>query len=192
MHIESKLSGVLVGSIRLFLHTMLGDVQVGLAKNMILDTGMNLLSRALVGDVRVNGMYFLFDNNGPGTYPEFMPSTPLSHFHTTLSTGYLGFVRSPLVSDGSVQYSDGVAVSTYTAVTGSQVAIADTDNALTDGTSMFYGAALGYIHPTDMTQDMLLSVVRFSDVSSLADGVILKTAGSSIGVRWAIQAGQSA
>jgi len=188
MNIEMTLKKLLEGSIRLFLHSLSGEKEIGVAHNLILNTGMELLARSMAGTHRVNGMYFLFDNDGPGTYPEFTADTALSHFHTTLSTGYLGFIRAPLVADSVVTAAGAAANASYTSISGRQVAVDSGSNELTDGVSMFYGAALGYLHPTDITKDILLSAVRFSDVTSLDDGVILKTPGLSPGIRWNIQA----
>ena len=180
--------GRISGSVEIFLVRNGKQIPIAKKKNTVLLQGMDLISRALAGAMHINGVYFLYDNAGGGSYPTPLDTYDAEYYQTVGSTGPLGFVRGPVVASPTFEYANGVGKSWYTAVSVPNVAVPSGVNELTDGVSDFYGAALGYLDPSDIAADKLMSAVSFTDVTTLLNGVIQKIAGASLGIRWCLTA----
>jgi hypothetical protein len=157
--------------------------------NTILYSAADLSAKALAGAFRVNGMYFAFANDPPPISADTPDKTrTATWYQTTGSSGTKGFCRVATIAEPSYAASSALYVNnkvTFVAISSSTVAVPSGSNEVTDGTSQFYDCALGYLHPTDMEQDVLLAAVAFKDLSG---GIteIAKIAGAQIGIRWDI------
>lgn len=187
MNLRTNL-GQISGSVELFSIRDGISTLIGRKKNTCLNQGMLLMQKALAGKATISGVYFLFDNAGPGTYPTPDASVTAAYYQTTGSAGALGFCRGPVVAEPVIESDGTISKAWYTAVSVPEVAVPSGSNELTDGVSLFYGAALGFLDPDDIAADLLMSAVSFTDLTGLADGVIVKTAGANLGIRWCLQA----
>lgn len=157
-------------------------------RNVILDSGMDIAARALAGDINVNGMYMAYDNSAPPiAEPTPAVTTTALYYQTTGSTDPRGFVRVPTIAmpafaPTDTQYNTNKA--TFVAISDGNVAIPDGGNTVQDGVSQFYGAALAYLDPDDMADDILFSAISFKDIGTPTE--FEKIAGAQIGIRWSI------
>jgi hypothetical protein len=161
-------------------------------RNTILNSGMDLVAKALAGESLVNGMYFAYDN-GWSTSTQHHTTPPVTRtaafYHDdggSPLTGTLNFIRvatlaRPAYEATSAEFNGNRTV--FVAVTSGAGVLSGTSNVLTDGTSDFYGAALAWLHPTDYQQDVLFSAVAFDDSGP---ATFEKVAGAQLGLRWGI------
>ena len=185
MRIKEKYRGV-VGEIELFRRLNGEDEVLVRKKNVILNSGMDLLAKALGGELNVNGMYFAYDNDGsPYTDPTPPVERTASFYHSdgggTRNFDRAATLAQPAFEATDVEFNNNKVV--FVAITTGAGELAGVGNVLTDGTSMFYGAALAWLHPEDYQQDILFSAVSFDD---LGPSHFEKIAGAQIGIRWGI------
>ena len=63
-------------------------------RNTILNSGMDLVAKALAGDLKVNGIYFAYDNNGTPVTDSSPPVERTATFYHTVGGGTQNFVRA--------------------------------------------------------------------------------------------------
>jgi hypothetical protein len=156
--------------------------------NLVVNTGADVMALAVSGQSPINGMYMAYENSAP----PIVESSPVvtraaSYYHTTGSTDPRGFVRVPTVSQPDFTSSDPKYNNnqvTFVAISDSNVVIPDGGNAVTDGTSQFYGAALLHLAPTGYADDILFAAATFSDSGP---SEFEKIAGAQLGVRWTVE-----
>jgi hypothetical protein len=179
------------GDIEVFRRFDDGREEVILEKrNLVLDTGMDLVARALGGNIYINGMYMAYENTAGVVSPAAVTADRVAmDYQTTYSAGTLGFVRSANIAQPSFDTSDDTLYATnqvaFVAISTSDQAVDSGSNDVTDGLSQFYGAALAFLDPNDMENDILFAAVNFEDIAGAADQ-IEKIAGAQIGIRWTI------
>jgi hypothetical protein len=156
-------------------------------KNLILNSGMDLLAKAIAGQQFINGMYIAY-SNAASPLNESSPTVDrtANYYQTTGSDATKSFMRVPMISDPSFAVTDVIYNNnraTFTAITDGVVAVPIAGNEITPGTSKVYGAALAWLDPLDMVNDVLYSSVTFADDPSVLDEVTI-VAGAQVGVRW--------
>jgi hypothetical protein len=176
------------GTIELYYVFPDGREEVALRRsNTILNSGMDFASKALAGDLQVNGMYFAYDNAAPPVHDCSPPvERTASYYHTVGSGATQNFVRAATLSQPSYEATSAAFNhnrATFVGVTSGSGVLAGAGNTLVDGTSDFYGAALAWLHPTDYQQDILFSAVAFDDSGP---ATFEKVAGAQLGLRWSI------
>jgi len=188
MHTEEQYSNASHGELEVFIRQGGKDRVILTKKNLIVNTGMDLLAKAVVGQQTINGMYLLYSNAG-SPIAEASPSvtTTSQYYQTTGSDATKGFQRVPMAAIPSFSSSD---VGTYNnnkaifmSITDGNVAVPIAGNEVTPGLSIVYGAGLVYMDPDDMANDVLYSAVNFADVVGVLDELTI-LAGAQIGVRW--------
>jgi len=189
MHIAEKGNRVVKGEIELF-HLFPGGriKHLHTQRNVILNSGMDIDARALAGDIHVNGMYMAYENSAPPiAEPTPAITTTALYYQTTGSTDPRGFVRVPTIANPAFSPTDtqyNTNKVTFVAISDGNVAIPDGGNTVQDGVSQFYGAALAYLDPDDLADDILYSAISFKDIGTPTE--FEKIAGAQIGIRWAI------
>ena len=154
--------------------------------NTILNSGMDLVAKALAGDLQVNGMYFAYDNNGTPVTDSSPPVERTAAWYHTVGGGTQNFVRAATLAQPAYEATTAAFNhnrSVFVAVTSGSGTLEGAGNTLVDGTSEFYGAALAWLHPTDYQQDILFSAVAFDDSGP---ATFTKVAGAQLGLRWSI------
>ena len=156
-------------------------------KNLVVNSGMDLLAKAISGNKFINGMYMAYENSAP---PIIEPSPQLTDtialYQGAGSTDPKGFVRVPTIANPSFSASDvqyNTNKVTFVGISDGQVAIADGGNTVQDGVSQFYGAALVYLDPTLLADDILFASVIFGDSGP---SEFEQIAGAQIGIRWSV------
>jgi hypothetical protein len=175
------------GEIELFLRYPDGREEILLRKsNTVLNSGMDLLAKALGNDLYINGMYFAYDNAGvPYTDPTPPKERTASFYHSD-GGGTRNFVRVPTLALPSYAATDPAYNSNkaiFVGITSGAGVLAGAGNVLTDGLSQFYGAGIGWLHATDYQQDILYAAVSFDD---LGPSHFEKIAGAQLGLRWGL------
>jgi len=174
------------GVIELFLVQAGRETVLLRKKNTIVNSGMDLLAKALAGELLVNGMYLAYDNNVvPYTDPT-PPEERTASFYHSVGGGTRNFVRVPTLSQPSYtvtadKYNNNKTL--FVAISAGAGVLSGAGNVLTDGLSNFYGAGLLWLHATDYEQDILFSAVSFDD---LGTPQYTKIAGAQFGIRWGI------
>ena len=175
-----------IGEIELFKRVGGEDTVIARKKNVIVNSGMDLLAKALGGEKNVNGMYFAYDNDA-SPYTDITPPVERTgSFYHSDGGGTRNFDRSATLSQPSFSSTDAAFNNnkvTFVSITTGTGVLAGSGNVLTDGTSMFYGAALAHLDPDDYQQDILFSSVSFDDIGP---SHFEKIAGAQIGIRWVI------
>jgi hypothetical protein len=156
--------------------------------NLIVNSGMDLLMKALAGQAHVNGMYIAY-SNAASPLNESSPTEDRTadYYQTTASDATRGFMRVGMVAEPSFSSTDAIYNNnkvSFTAVSDGNVAVPVAGNEITPGTSKVYGAALAFLDPDDMSNDVLYSSVTFADDALVLDEVTI-LAGAQVGVRWA-------
>jgi len=175
-----------VGEIELFARRDGQDHVLARKKNVIVNSGMDLLAKALGGKLSVNGMYFAYDNDGSPYTDVTPPVQRTASFYHSDGGGTRNFDRAATLAQPSYSTTDAAFNNnkvTFVAITTGTGLLAGAGNILTDGTSQFYGAALAYLDPDDYQQDILFSSVSFNDIGP---SHFTKIAGAQIGIRWGI------
>ena len=154
-------------------------------KNMILNSGSDLVAKAVAGELHINGMYLVYRNGADAKFPVSATLTPADF--AVLPAGS-GFVRVPTISRAGYTSSDIIYSHNqvqFTAVSDSNPVFPSGGNTITDGVTMFYGAALAFIAPgTDSTKDVLMASSHFEYQAAPIEYV--KIAGAQIAVRWTL------
>jgi hypothetical protein len=159
MNIHSAVKQKIRGEVELFYRFPDRDEVILQKRNTILYGGMDLAAKAIAGKQFINGMYLAYENSAaPISEPTPPPELTAAYYQTTGSTDPRGFVRVATLAEPSfdstdAQYNNNKAI--FVGISTSEVAIADGSNAVTDGVSQFYGAALAYLDPDDLTNDRL-------------------------------------
>ena len=191
MQVENKYNYPVRGDITIFQRSIVGgeinDTDIHSQSNLVVNTAADVMALAVAGQASINGMYMAYENS----VPPIVETTPLvtraaSYYHTTGSTNPKGFVRVPTISQPSFVASDpkynGNQI-TFVGISDSNVVILDAGNAVADGTSQFYGAALLFLDPAGYANDILFSAVTFDDIGP---SEFEKIAGAQLGVRWTL------
>ena len=157
-------------------------------KNLILNSGMDLLAKCLAGEAKINGMYIAY-SNAASPLNESSPTVDrtANYYQTTGSDATKGFMRVPMLAAPAYSSTDAIYNNnkvSFTAVSDGEVAVPVAGNEITPGTSKVYGAALAFLDPSGLSGDVLYSSVTFADDPTVLDEVTI-TAGSQVGVRWA-------
>jgi hypothetical protein len=133
-------------------------------------------------------MYIAYSNAG-SPLGESVPTVTrtANYYQTTGSDATKTFMRVPLLADptftaSDVIYNNNRAV--FTAISDGVAAVPIAGNEVTPGTSLVYGAALAWLDPQDMVNDVLYSAVTFTTEASIIDELPI-IAGAQVGVRWA-------
>ena len=175
------------GQIEVFLRFGGRDRVLLRKRNTVLNCGMDLVAKALSNQLVINGMYFAYDNNGvPYTDPTPPKERTASFYHND-GGGTRNFVRVPTLAQPSFESTDPAYngnKALFVAITAGAGVLAGAGNILTDGTSQFYGAAIGWLHPSDYQQDILYAAVSFDDLAGPSH--FEKIAGAQLGIRWGL------
>ncbi len=184
---ESKLLHSKYGCIELF--TLKDGIEKVFLKkdNLILNSGMDLLAKAIAGQQFINGMYIAY-SNAASPLNESSPTADrtANYYQTTGSDATKSFMRVPMLADPSFAVTDVIYNNnraSFTAITDGVVAVPLAGNEITPGVSKVYGAALSWLDPLDMVNDVLYSAVTFADDPAVLDEVTI-VAGAQVGVRW--------
>ena len=189
MKVQEAHKAPIKGAIQVFRRYADGKEKDLFAKNnVVLNSGMDIAARALAGDIFVNGMYMAYENSAP-PISETTPAvgTTALYYQTTGSTDPRGFVRVPTIANPSFSSTDtpyNTNKVTFVAISDGNAAIPDGGNTVQDGVSQFYGAALAYLDPNDLADDILFSAISFADLGGPTE--FAKIAGAQIGIRWSI------
>jgi len=176
------------GEVEVFVRKDGKDRVIHRQKNLIVNSGMDLLARAAAGDISINGMYIAHSNAGsPVGAPSPDVTRTANYYQTTGSDASTGFMRVPLAAAPTFSSTDGVTYNsnkaTFLAISDKNVAVPVSGNEVIDGTSIVFGAALVYQDPNDLAGDLLYSSVVFTDLAGVIDEITM-LAGAQIGVRW--------
>ena len=147
----------------------------------------DVVAKALVGQLSINGMYMAFSNSG--VYPTAEPprARMASYYQTTGSLGQLGFCRVPLVQAPTFDASEAGNnhnILEVMAFSGDVQAVDSGTNDVTDGVSEFYEIALTAQDPEDMTKDIVVAAINLD--ASPGHVVLQRLAGSQIAFRWVL------
>jgi len=174
-----------VGDIELFYRYSNRDEIVLKRKNVILNSAADVIAKALAGQFQINGMYLAYENSTPVTEDTPPKERTALYYQSTGSTDPRGFNRVATIAQPSFSSTDSIYNNnkvTFVAISDGQVAIADGSNGVEDGTSQYYGAALAYLDPDDLNNDVLYSAVTFADLDAADE--YEKIAGAQFGIRW--------
>ena len=149
--------------------------------NMIVNSGADILAKALAGDLQVNAMYLCFENAAGAT--DYTAAITNDAAYYAGASADRSFVRVTALSDASYSTSDATTYDnnkvTFTGVTDGTTFFESVP--VQDGTSSFYHAALvAAPEASDQTEDIIFSC---SDLTT----AITKIAGAQIGIRWTVQ-----
>jgi len=183
-----KIGACMRGEIELFSRAADGTDTVLLSKkNIILNSGADVMAQALAGNKSVNGMYFAYDNFSPpfaDTTPP--PERTASFYHGTGPAETRGTLRAPTIAQPAFASTEAIYNGnrvSFVAITAGSPVVSSAFNDLLDGVSMFYGAGLAVLDENnDITKDVLFSAVTFADLGGPSH--FEKLAGSQIGLRW--------
>lgn len=147
----------------------------------------DVVAKALVGQLSINGMYMAFDNGG--AYPTTAPprSRMATYYHTTGSLGDLGFCRVPLIQLPEFDTSEAGAnhnILKVVAMSSDTQEIDSGSNDVTDGVSEFYEMALVYRDPAGYADDIVVAAINLED--SADHSVLVKEANSQVAFRWTL------
>jgi len=154
--------------------------------NVVLNSGADIMAKAVAGELNVNGMYFGYDNASP-SYTDTPPipvERTASFYHSSGST--MNFVRVPTLARASYASTDPAYNNNkvqFIAITNGVGVLPGTGKVLTDGVSQFYGAALAWLDPDNYENDVLFSAVSFVDLGS---DHFVKIANAQLGIRWSL------
>lgn len=175
------------GDIEIFMRKGDEDIILFNKKNIIVDSGMEILARAIAGDLHINGMYLAYTNGASGVQPSPDKSRTADYYQTTASDSERGFMRVPTISEATFDSTDparyNVNRASFIGLSDNLPAIPVAGNEIQAGTSKVYGAALAFLDPEDMTKDILYASVLFQDEANVVDEFPV-IAGALIGVRW--------
>jgi hypothetical protein len=191
MQVENKYNYPVRGDITVFQRSVVDgviqDTDIHSQKNLVVNTAADVMALSVAGQAPINGMYMAYENSAP----PIVEATPLvtraaNYYHTTGSADPRGFVRVPTISQPAFAASDpkynGNQI-TFVGISNSNVVIPDGGNAVADGTSQFYGAALLHLSPAGYASDILFSAVTFDDIGP---SEFVKIAGAQLGLRWTL------
>jgi hypothetical protein len=186
--VQEKQEVPYLGEVEIFLLQDGKETIIGRQKNLIVNTGMDLLAKAAAGQIFINGMYIAYSNEGtPIGASSPLVTRTANYYQTTGSDATKGFMRVPLAAEASFSTSDVGTYNnnkvTFLSITDGNVAVPIGGNEITDGVSIVYGAALVYQDPNDMANDVLYSAITFTDLAGVIDEITV-LAGAQIGVRW--------
>lgn len=176
------------GEIEVFLSLPDGREQViGRKRNTVLNSGMDLVAKALANELVINGMYFAYDNNGAPYTDPTPPKERTASFYHNDGGGTRNFVRVPTLARPSYAaadpaYNHNKAI--FVGITSGAGVLSGAGNILTDGTSQFYGAGIGFLDSTDYNEDILYAAVSFDDLAGPSH--FEKIAGAQLGIRWGL------
>jgi len=176
------------GEIEVFLRFPCGREQViGRKRNTVLNSGMDILAKALSNELRINGMYFAYDNSGTPYTDVTPPVERTASFYHSDGGGTRNFVRVPTLSRPSYDvtdpaYNNNKAI--FVGITSGAGVLSGAGNILTDGTSQFYGAGIGFLDSDDYNEDILYAAVSFNDLAGPSH--FEKIAGAQLGIRWGL------
>lgn len=176
------------GEIEVFLKLLDGSEKViGRKRNTVLNSGMDLVAKALANELVINGMYFAYDNDGSPYTDPTPPKERTASFYHSDGGGTRNFVRVPTLARPSYDatdpaYNHNKAI--FVGITAGAGVLSGASNILTDGTSQFYGAGIGWLHPTDYNEDILYAAVSFDDLAGSSH--FEKIAGAQLGIRWGL------
>jgi len=185
--INDKFGGIR-GEIELFQRLPDGSETTLVKKsNTIVNSGMDIMAKAVAGELFVNGMYLAYDNNGVPYTDVTPPVSRTASFYHNDGGGTRNFIRVPTIARPSYAatdpaYNNNKAI--FVGITTGAGVLAGAGNVLTDGLSQFYGAALLWLHETDYTQDIMYSAVSFNDLAGPSH--FEKIAGAQLGIRWGV------
>ena len=180
--------GPYLGEIEVFLRKDGKDTVILSKKNLIVNTGMDLLAKAAAGLQSINGMYIAYSNGGSPVNAASPDVTRTANYYQTIgSDAATGFMRVPLAAVPSFNTSDGLTYNnnkvTFIAISDGNVAVPVSGNEITDGVSIVFGAGLIFQDPDDLANDVLYSSVVFADLVGVIDELTV-LAGAQIGIRW--------
>ena len=176
------------GFVEIYSKTEAGLTKLAEFKNSILNSGYDVMAKALTGDPLniINGMYVEFLNGAP-TAPTIPPDrTPEYYYNLTAPAGFVKFktVFTPSFSSSeSNKYKNNIVT-----FIGEAPAISTSGAPIIDGTSQFFTVALASI-PTleDSTQDQLVSAGVIESNGSFAP--LLKVANAQLLFKWSLKLG---
>jgi len=178
---------VVQGTIELF--RVIGKcayVNLAQSHNVILNSGADIMAKAVAGDLSINGMYFAYDNSGTPYTDPTPPVERTASFYHSVGAGTRNFVRVPTLARATYASTDpaynGNKVQ-FVALTDGVGVLSGAGNVLTDGVSQFYGAALAWLDPDNYENDILFSAVSFADLGSAH---FAKIANAQLGIRWSL------
>lgn len=177
------------GDIEVFVRTAEGDKVILTKRNLIVNSGMDLIAQAMVGNKFINGMYIAYSNaSSPLNETTPLVDRTVDYYQTTASDNTKSFMRVPLAATPSLSSSDESTYNsnkaTFIAISDNNAAVPISGNEVTAGVSKVYGAALCYLDPDDMANDIMYSSVLFADLVGILEEVTI-LAGAQVGVRWA-------
>lgn len=176
------------GEIEVFLRFPNGKEKVlGRKRNTVLNSGMDLVAKALANELVINGMYFAYDNNGTPYTDPTPPKERTASFYHSDGGGTRNFVRVPTLARPSYSVTDPAYnhnKAIFVGITSGAGVLSGAGNVLTDGTSQFYGAGIGWLHATDYNEDILYAAVSFDDLAGPSH--FEKIAGAQLGIRWGL------
>lgn len=154
-------------------------------KNLILNSASDLVAKAVAGELRINGMYMAYRNDGgDAQFPVDITLAPGDFLALPTNSG---FVRVPTISRPEYAASELYYVNNqvkFTAITDSNPVVPTANNTITDGVSMFYGASLAFVDPgTDPLKDVLVAGAHFDNGAPIE---FPKIAGAQLAVRWTL------
>jgi len=152
-------------------------------KNTIVNSGSDILAKALAGELAVNGMYLRYFNGAGPVASATIPATRTATYYHNLAADE-GIVRVATLAEPSYASSDETTYDNNNVVF---VSITDSNTigaALTDGLSNFFQAALVVLDSDDYTDDILFSAAFFLSSGSVV--LVPKIANAQVGVRWTV------
>jgi hypothetical protein len=189
MKIQETYNNKLVGHIEVFVLQDGVETVLLSRKNLIVDSGMDLLAKAVSGKAYINGMYIAY-SNAASPLNESSPTVDRSalYYQTTGSDATKSFMRVALAAEPTITSSDALTYNgnkaSFIAIGDGNVAVPIPGNEITPGTSLVYGAALVYMDPDDMANDVMYAAVTFADLIGVLEEVPI-VAGAQVGIRWA-------
>lgn len=154
--------------------------------NVVLNSGADIMAKAVAGELKINGMYFGYDNSGTPYTDPTPPVERMASFYHSPGAGTMNFVRVPTLAMASYTSTDpaynGNKVQ-FVAITDGVGVLPGAGNMLTEGVSQFYGAALAWLDPDNYENDVLFSAVSFHDLGS---DHFIKIANAQLGIRWSL------
>lgn len=186
MQVREHVPVHIVGSLEAFYR--LNGVERPIARrcNQVLYSSRDLIAMAMAGKQSLNGMYLAY-TNGAVPADSVPPERLASWYHTTGSTGPMGFVRVPLIGEPLFRSTDANHYANnqivLTAVSDDRVVIPTAQNAIQDGVTKWYGGALAWL-AAGYAGDVLFSAVNFGD--TIGAPSILQIPHAQVGLRWTV------